>query len=152
MGPSAGGVVSDKRNWSLYKADGTQSRRWWVIALFAAWAFYAGASSFADRLLTTVDGTIILSRTTPGVRPVTYYTFLAPDGQQMHLVAGPTDGSLPRKMPVGTVIQKRKFELAYARNGQRVNDFPLGFQVLWIAVSLISGCVAFVWWKSERPE
>ena len=152
MKVSAGHASSDKRKWSLYKADRIRSRRWWVLALFAVWALYVGASGLSTRLLTSVDGSVTSSRTTQGVRPVTYYTVQTSDGQQTNLVAGPTDGSLPREMPVGTVIQKKKFELSYVRNGQRVSDFPLAFHVLWFAVSVVSGCVAFVWWKSERDE
>jgi hypothetical protein len=145
-------AASDKRKWSLYKADTIRSRRWWVLAVFAVWTLYVGAAGLMTRLLMSVDGTIISSTTTQGVRPVTYYTIQSTDGQQQSLVAGPTDESLPRGMPVGTIIQKNKFELSYARNGQRVQDFPLGSHVLWLAVSAVSSSLAFVWWKSERKS
>jgi len=152
MNMSINQAVSHRRKWSLYKTDGIYSRRWWVLALFAAWTLYVGASGLSTRLLTFVDGTIVSSRTTQGIRPVTYYTVQTSDGKRQNLVAGPTDGSLPREMPVGTVIQKRKFELSYTRNGERVRDFPLGFHLLWFAISAVTACMAFAWWRSDRNK
>jgi hypothetical protein len=152
MNMSINRAAASKRKWSLHEADSIRSRRWWVLALFAAWTLYLGASGLSTRLLTSVDGTVISSRTTEGARPVTYYTIEASDGQEQSFIAGPTDGSLPREMPVGTVIQKKKFELSYLRNRQRVRDFPLGFHMLWFAVSTVFARGAFVWWRSQRYE
>lgn len=144
--------IPHKRKWSLHTGDGARSQRWWVIALFAAWAMYVGTSGVWTRLLTSVAGTIISSTTTQGVRPVTYYTIQGSDGKQHSFLAGPAHGSLPREMPVGTAIQKRKFELSYTRNGQKVHDFPLAFHLLWFGVSAVAAWMAFVWWRSDRNE
>jgi hypothetical protein len=152
MNTLANDAASAKKKWSLYHSNSVRSRRWWVLALFAVWTLYVGVSSLSTRLLTSVDGTVVSSSTTQGVRPVTYYTVQSSDGRQQSLIAGPTDGSLPRQMPVGTIIQKKKFELSYSRNGKRIHDFPVAFHILWFTVSAVSACIAFVWWKSGNER
>jgi hypothetical protein len=45
------------------------------------------------------------------------YTIRRADGSAVSYVAGPTMASLPRSMPVGTVILKKKWETGYEIDG-----------------------------------
>jgi hypothetical protein len=62
------------------------------------------------------------------------------DGRYQEYIAGPTDASLKRNLPVGTSIRKRWGELSYEINGKRVG-FPLaGYSmVLGIPFACLSG-------------
>ena len=96
-----------------------------AMGMFAAWKMFMGLYEIAGRLLIEVEGTIVSSQTTTGYRPVTYHLIQRSDGQLCKYVAGPTDLSLPRRMPAGTYIKKKKYEPSYVRDGKLVQDFPL---------------------------
>jgi len=55
----------------------------------------------------------------------TRYVLRSPDGTVQEYVTGATDASLPNNLPVGTRLEKRKWELSYLENGNRTSDFPL---------------------------
>jgi hypothetical protein len=69
------------------------------------------------------------------------------DGQQQSHIAGPTDASLPRNMPVGARIVKRPRSVSYERDGQRVSDFSLLFYVLMLGVAAV--CSKRRVWQDE---
>jgi hypothetical protein len=106
------------------------------LGLFAAWIIFIDTYTIGTRFLTSVDGTVVSSETSTGNRPTTSYQIKGPDGSISEYVAGPTDKSLPRRMPVGTQIRKKKYELGYVLNGQTVHDFPLAFYALLIGIGL----------------
>jgi hypothetical protein len=125
-----------------------------VLLVFGFWIFWGfGLHTVGKRFDTQVDGIIISSRDNPpsrGPRYATEYVLRGPNGEIFSYVAGPTDASLPRSMPVGTTLKKMRWHLDYDRNGQHVNDFPVAFYsgALGIAV----GCViwSFVIWQRQR--
>src|ERR1017187_513897 len=99
-----------------------------VPLLFALWIFWGfGYETLWKRLLTDVQGAITSARILPyplaPARHATKYTLKGPDGQTQSYIAEPTDASLPRNMPGGTHIVKRRWRVSYERDGQRVNDF-----------------------------
>jgi hypothetical protein len=113
-----------------------------VLLLVALWIFWGfGYETLWKRLLTDVQGTVTSARSLPyplaPARHATEYTFTGPDGQQQSYIAGPTDASLPRNMPVGTHIGKRRWRVSYERDGERVNDFSLLFYGLMLSVAAV---------------
>jgi hypothetical protein len=66
------------------------------------------------------------------------YTVRADDGATQRYVAGADDGSLPRDIPLGARITKRKWELSFILNGTRVLNFPIVFYAIALTGSLIS--------------
>ncbi len=97
------------------------------LGLFIIWGF--GWETVGHRLWTNVNGIIITSRDVPSKgapRYATEYTLKGDDGNETIFWAGPTDGSLARSMPVGTRILKKRWNLDYERDGNRIG-FPYGF-------------------------
>jgi hypothetical protein len=110
-------------------------------SLWILWGF--GYQTLWLRLTTECQGTIVSSQNIPpsrGPRYVTQYTLNGLDGQTSEYIAGPTDASLPRSMPVGTHIRKERWHLSYERDGQRVDNFSVLFYagILTIAVACLS--------------
>lgn len=103
-----------------------------IWGVWILWAF--GLQTFVALLNTQVDGVVVSSRDTPpnpwGHGYATEYTMRGPDGHEFTYLAGPTDASLPRSMPVGTSVKKERWHLYYERNGRRENDsFPVVLRV-----------------------
>ena len=102
---------------------------------FSAKAFAFGGFIFLlmslyttiGRLLIDVDGEIVAREMTTGYRPAAIYSINQPGGQTRTYMAGPTDASLPRDLPIGSRLTKRRWELGYTLNNQRVTDFPIMF-------------------------
>jgi hypothetical protein len=110
-----------------------------MFGLFLMWGF--GWDTVGRRLRLAVDGVIVATLDVPATgapRYATEYTIRIADGTEQTLWAGPTDGSLPRSMPVGTRIRKERWHLNYERDGRTV-EFPYVFYcvVLTIAASLV---------------
>ena len=117
-----------------------------VLIVFGMWILWGfGFESLGRRLMTSVEGTIISSQDIPyplaPARHGTEYTLRTPDGSNVPYVAGATDASLPRNIPVGTYIKKQRFRLSYERNGQEINDFSLPFYA-----AILSAAVACLVW------
>ena len=114
-----------------------------VLFLFAAYSIFSGFGYYTlwELLKTDVAGTIVSSTDEPatkGPRYITHYSIRQADGSLTTYIAGPTTAYLPRSMPVGATIQKRKWELGYYMNGQWVSvEGPWG--ILFLGV--ISFCV-----------
>jgi hypothetical protein len=124
----------------------------WYLATGAVLVFLFGANEIIQRLLIEVDGTIISSETTTGNRPSTTYVIRGSDGSQRLYIAGPTDQSLPRRLPQGTHVSKRRYELPWRQNGQLVNDFPLYFYVGACGLGGMLAYWAFFQWRLNRPN
>jgi hypothetical protein len=61
------------------------------------------------------------------------------DGSAFEYISDSTIASLPRSMPVGTIIRKRRWELGFARNGRKV-----GFNMLPVLVPIVIGTILFI--------
>jgi hypothetical protein len=110
-----------------------------VLILWSLWMLWAfGYHTLWLRLMTECEGIVISSQDIPptrGPRYATQYTLAGPDGQSHTYIAGPTDASLPRSMPVGTRVKKKRWRLSFQRNGQQVNDFNVIFYTLILMVA-----------------
>ena len=58
-------------------------------------------------------------------RCATKYVIEAADHSKALYIAGPSDDSLRRRLPVGTELVKEKWKFWYLVNGQRIDDFGL---------------------------
>jgi hypothetical protein len=122
-----------------------------VFGLWILWGF--GFETVGTRLMTNLEGTIISSQDIPyppaPARHGTEYTFRTPDGENVRYIAGATDASLPRNIPVGTYIKKRRWSLSYERNGQKIDDFGTPFYA-----GFLSFAVACLVWgvRSRRGQ
>ncbi len=107
-----------------------------LFGLFILWGF--GWETVGRRLKTNVDGVIVATHDIPATgapRYATEYTVRGADGNVQVFMAGPTDGSLPRSMPVGTHIRKKPWHLDYERDG-RQEGFPYIFYSIVLAIGL----------------
>ena len=101
------------------------------LAPFALLIWLFVGHEIYQRAAISLNGTIVSSETRC-VQPYnnrcdTTYVVEGQDKTRSTYVAGPTDESLERRLPVGTVIRKNKWSLTYTVDARNVNDFPLGF-------------------------
>jgi hypothetical protein len=92
--------------------------------------FFAGHEIY-QRAAISLQGTVVSSETSC-VQPYndrcdTTYVVEAQDQTRSTYVAGPTDESLERRLPVGTLIRKDKWALTYSVNNRQISDFPIVF-------------------------
>jgi hypothetical protein len=120
-----------------------------IVPIFGA--LFCGSELY-QRARIELNGTVVASDTTC-MQPqnnrcaTTYVLENAAHLREMY-VAGPTDHSLPRRLPIGTTVVKKKWSMSYWLNGRHVNDFPVQFYA-W--VFLTSVCVG--WWAYvKRPR
>ena len=121
----------------------------WSLWIIGAFGFY----TLGTRLWTQLDGVVIAARDIPptrGPRYATEYTIRGPDGLESQYVAGATDASLARSIPVGTYLRKTRWHVDYERDGRRVADFGLPFYsaVLAIGFGCLSGSI--LQWRRQR--
>lgn len=98
-----------------------------IVALWFLWGF--GLQTVWARLATEVDGIVVSSRDVPSKgapKFVTEYVIRGADAREFQYVAGATDASLERSIPVGSQITKKWGELGYHLNGRWVS-FPIYF-------------------------
>jgi hypothetical protein len=113
---------------------------WFGFGYMTVWA----------RLRLDLRGTIIASVDTPrrnAPRYATIYTLRAPDGAVLHYLAGATDASLSRGLPVGTVLAKSAWQLGYSVDGNWVG-FPIGFYLVVLtigAAAIVAGIARLPW-------
>jgi len=124
-----------------------------IFVLFATWIVWGfGYQTLFARLMTDVEGTVISTQDVPyplaPARHGTENVFKNPEGRTLNYIAGPTDASLPRSMPVGTYIKKRRWHFSYERDGQPVDEFGIVFYLVFLAVAV--GCV--VWAAKLRRK
>ena len=86
------------------------------------------ASEIYQRAAIQLDGTISSSKTScvqpENNRCATVYVVEDHNGSKTEYVAGPTDHSLLRRLPVGTEIVKSKWSLNYSIDQKLNRDFP----------------------------
>lgn len=117
-----------------------------VLLLFAIWIFWGfGYETLAKRLFSQVEGTVISRRNIAySAAPAKYsteYVVCGQDGQNRSYVAGPTDASLPRTIPVGASLKKLRWHWSYEQNGQPIDKFGWVFY----GVALAMGAVSLMW-------
>src|SRR5581483_2119336 len=122
------GVGCHPRGSAMLKPNTNQYWGLLVSAIFL-WGF-AGSEIF-DRAAVDLNGVIVRSDT-GCVQPYnnrcsTVYVVKDSKGISTTYIAGPTDKALRRRLPVGTIIVKPKWRLAYTVNGVRIDDFPISF-------------------------
>ncbi len=120
-------------------------------ALFIFWGF--GVETLGARLTTEVNGTITAVQYLPkkgAARYAAEYTLQGADGKSSAYIAGPTDASLPRDMPVGTTLQKTRWQLGYERDGKPANDFPIAFYSAAFGIALGFILWSFLQWRLLR--
>lgn len=121
-----------------------------MFALFILWGF--GYDTVGARLKIRLEGVVISSRDVPSTgapRYATEYTLRAPDGRESVYIAGATDASLPRSLPVGTTINKQRWHLDYEKNGQRVEDFGVFFYGSMMGIALACMVWSFLLWRGQ---
>lgn len=116
-----------------------------AFLLLAVMAWLFGGSEIYRRADFAVDGTLV-SSTTTCVQPTknrcaSEYVVQSNDGVRTSFVAGSTDSSLPRELPVGTVISKSRWSIDYFLNGQRVDDFPVVFYAVVMTFGVLCLCL-----------
>ena len=99
--------------------------RYLIQFLFSLWILYVGLGDLVQRYFLEVEGVVVESSTASNPRRATYYQVVGSDKIVRQYIAGPTDMSLSRDMPVGTRIKKIRHHLSWEKDGMRVNDFPL---------------------------
>src|SRR5438309_567348 len=117
-----------------------------AIGLLGAWAIFMAVDTVIGRLLIETDGTVVSRQTIPKARPNAIYTMRAPGGDIFTFTSGASDASLPRDFLVGSHVTKRKWDLSYTVNGQRISNFPvtfygvlsgIGASLVWFSVVLL---------------
>jgi len=101
------------------------------LAPFALLIWLFAGHEIYQRAAISLHGTVVSSETSC-VQPYnnrcdTTYVVEAQDQTRSTYVAGPTDESLERRLPVGTVIRKDKWALTYSVNNRKISDFPAVF-------------------------
>ena len=114
-----------------------------VFGLWILWGF--GYETLWARLMTDVEGTVVSAQDTPSplapARHGTEYVVRSPDSRNIIYIAGATDASLPRNIPVGAYIKKQRWHLSYERDGQKIDDFS----ILFYAAILSAAVGSLVW-------
>jgi hypothetical protein len=121
-----------------------------VLAIAAIGCLAFGINEIVQRMNIEVDGVVVSSQTTTGNRPVTIYLIRGSDGREHEHVAGPTDKSLPRRLPEGTYLKKKKYELSYIKNGEVMNDFPLFFYLTACGLGVLIGWWSYSQWRFNQ--
>jgi hypothetical protein len=111
-----------------------------VIGLFGVGALGSGGNMFWDRLQTEIEGKVVarqdIPKTPQNHGPIVVYAFERSDGARNEYTAPPGDGPLPQNLPIGAFLVKRKWELGYTLNGERVDDFPIIFSLIFMSIGL----------------
>lgn len=112
-----------------------------VLTLFALWLLWGfGFQTLWVRYTTELEGVVVYSHDTPSKgtpRYATEYVIRDASGHDADYVAGATDASLDRSIPVGSRIEKKWGQFSYELDGQR-RSFPVAFY------SAIMGVAVFV--------
>jgi hypothetical protein len=109
-----------------------------IVAIGIFWTF--GYNGVWHRLQIDLEGKVTtrqdFRQTTATHGPTTHYALLNGDGTIREYTATTADPSLPRTIPIGAHVMKRKGELFYFLNGERIDDFPLTAYIVILCVGL----------------
>ncbi len=117
-----------------------------ISALWISWSF--GYRVVWQRLTAEVDGVVISSQDVPS-KGVTEYVVRDAGGADHRYVAGASDASLERSLPVGADIRKEWGSLDYEVNGKKIR-FPTYFYSAICGVGLLSLLWGAVLWVLPR--
>ena len=110
-----------------------------VVAVGIFWTF--GYNGIWHRLQIDIEGKITARQDLPQTvythGPTTLYTLQQGDGSVHEYTATLVDPSLPRTLPVGAYVTKRKGEVTYFLNGKPVDDFPLTAYIVLLGVGIV---------------
>jgi hypothetical protein len=122
-----------------------------IGALWILWGF--GFQTLWARYTTAVEGTVISSQDVPSKgapRYTTEYVVRGADGHDYQYVAGATDASLERSIPVGSHVQKKWGQLGYELNG-RWESFPVyAYSATFGAAFFAIFWAALLQWRSNE--
>jgi hypothetical protein len=123
-----------------------------VLSLFGLWILWGfGYQTLWVRLMTNVEGTVVSARDIPyplaPARHGTEYMLRTPEGDTDRYVAGATDASLPRNIPVGRYIKKRRWQLSYEQDNHRIDDFSVLFYG-----AMLSAAVGILVWAAVLSQ
>lgn len=142
--------MTDDRGFASRKAP---NRQWIILLVFAGWIVWGfGYQTVWQRFTTQLEGTVTSSRDVPETgapRYATNYVIRGSDGNDQTYVAGPTDGSIERSIPVGAHIRKEWGQLGYEVNGRWI-AFPIAFYVATLGVTALLVVAALRSWWQER--
>lgn len=120
------------------------------------WILYGfGYQTVWNRLELDVQGTVISSTSLPYVgagRYVTNYVIHSENGTEFSYTAGPTDASLDRGLPVGTVFKKLRGSLGYWVNNQW-SAFPIAFYLVFLfgaTTAVLCGAYQMAVWRLSK--
>ncbi len=115
------------------------------IALYSIFILYGfGLGTLGTRLYTQINGTIVAVRDDPftgAPRYASIYTLREDNGFEFNYVAGCTDASLPRSLPVGTVVKKERWSWSPEINGSW--EFDPAYILFLLMVG--SAAIALAW-------
>lgn len=102
-----------------------------IFIVIGLWFSWLPISEIYNRASIELQG-VITSSNTSCVQPQnnrcsTVYLTQNSTSSTSKYIAGSTDASLQRYLPIGTKIEKLKWQLNYKINEKVVNDFPIGF-------------------------
>lgn len=123
-------------------------------SLWILWGF--GYETVWRRLTIEINGVVLSSEDVPvtrGSRYITRYTLSEAEGRTQVYVAGASDASLPRSLPIGTHLKKQMWHLSYEKDDQTVDSFPLLFYGLMLigAACLLAWSIR-LWHRQSRPS
>jgi hypothetical protein len=113
----------------------------YILIAWAFWLIWAfGYQAVWQRAKVELNGTVISSVDRPAKNAPRYfseYVVKSDAGLDQTYIAGPTDASLQRSLPVGTRVVKNRGELSYEINGSLV-EFPKYFYGGVLAFAMIT--------------
>lgn len=110
-----------------------------VLFLFGLWILWGfGYETVWFRLMTHVEGTVVSAHDIllAPARHGTEYVFRTGEGRDISYLAGATDASLSRHIPVGSYVRKLRWHLCYGVDGQTINDFSVPFYAVMLSVAV----------------
>jgi hypothetical protein len=121
-----------------------------IFALWILWGF--GFQTLWARYTTEFEGVVVSSRDNPSKgapRYTTEYVIRDASNHDTRYVAGPTDASLERSIPVGSRIEKKWGQLGYQLNDQW-RSFPIAFYSAIMGVAFFAlFWAALVQWRTK---
>jgi len=120
-----------------------------TFCVLSGLALFFWGGEIYQRSEIALNGKVVASETTcvqpQNNRCATKYVVEDISGRNKIYVAGPNDHSLPRRLPIGTVIAKEQWKVGYSIDGRPVDDFPFWAYVAGVLTAIIGS-----WWVFLR--
>jgi hypothetical protein len=121
-----------------------------VFVIAGAWFLFMVLYTLFGRLTTEVDGTIISRQIISEPRRGTIYSLRDSKGNLETYVAGATDASLSRDIPIGTHVTKKRWHLGYNLNDNYIDDFSITFYSIVASVGVCCLWFAIIIGRSNK--